>query len=79
MVGEIVVGEDAFLGVRALVLPGVEIGAGAIIGGGSVVTRDVPEWMICAGNPCKPIRERAFDRRDPQRSAVPPQPQAAVP
>src|SRR5689334_9696382 len=55
VVGEIIVHEDAFLGVRALVLPGVEIGAGCVVGAGSVVTKDLPEWMICAGNPAKPL------------------------
>lgn len=61
VVGEILIGEDAFLGVRALVLPGIEIGAGGVVGAGSVVTRDVPPWMICAGNPCRPIKPRIFD------------------
>lgn len=54
----ICVGEDAFIGVRALVLPGVAIGARAVIGGGSVVTRDVPEGVIAAGNPCRVLRPR---------------------
>lgn len=58
--GEIVIGADAFLGVRALVLPGVEIGDGAIIGAGAVVTRDVPPWMIVVGNPARPIKQRVF-------------------
>lgn len=58
VVGDIEVGYEAFVGVKTLVLPGVVIGCGAVIGAGSVVTRDVPEWMVCAGNPCRPIRER---------------------
>ncbi len=53
------VGEDAFIGVRALVLPGVTIGARAVIGGGSVVTRDVPAGMVAAGNPAHVLRPRA--------------------
>lgn len=61
MVGDIVIGEHAFIGVRALVLPGVAIGDGAVIGGGAVVTKDMPEWMICAGNPCRPIKPREFN------------------
>jgi putative colanic acid biosynthesis acetyltransferase WcaF len=60
MVGEITVGEDAFVGVRALVLPGVEIGPGAIVGAGAVVTRDVSPWTVVAGNPAKPIKQRNF-------------------
>jgi len=54
----IVVGEDAFIGVRALVLPGVTIGAGCVVGGASVVTRDTPPWTIAAGNPCRVLRPR---------------------
>jgi putative colanic acid biosynthesis acetyltransferase WcaF len=61
VVGEITIGDDAFLGVRALVLPGIDIGPGAVVGAGAVVTRDLPPWMICAGNPCRPIKPRLFD------------------
>jgi putative colanic acid biosynthesis acetyltransferase WcaF len=52
------VGEDAFVSARAFVLPGVTIGARAIIGAGSVVTRDVPPDVIAAGNPCRVLRPR---------------------
>ncbi len=55
---KITIGEDAFVGARALVLPGVKIGAHSVIGAGSVVTRDVPENVIAAGNPCKVLRHR---------------------
>ncbi len=58
VVGPIVVGEDAFIGARALVLPGVVIGDGAVIGAGSVVAKDMPGWSYCAGNPCRVIRPR---------------------
>lgn len=61
--GEIVIHEDAFLCVRSLILPGVEVGRGAIVGAMAVATRDVPEWMICAGNPCRPIKPREFEGR----------------
>ena len=64
MVGEIIVGEDAFIGARALVLPGVVIADGAVIGAGAVVTKDMPAWMVCAGNPCRPIKPRQFSRGD---------------
>lgn len=50
------VGPRAWLGLRAIVLPGVTLGAGAIVGAGSVVTRDVPAWTVVAGNPARPIR-----------------------
>ena len=52
------VGEDAFIGARALILPGVTIGARAIVGAASVVPRDVPEDTIVAGNPARVLRER---------------------
>jgi putative colanic acid biosynthesis acetyltransferase WcaF len=58
--GQIVIGEDCFIGVRALVLPGVNIGDGAVIGAGSVVARDLPAWTVYAGNPCRPLRPRAW-------------------
>lgn len=61
--GEIVVGEEAFIGVRALVLPGIHIGDGAVVGAGAVVTRDMPEWTVCAGNPCRPLKPRQFEGR----------------
>ncbi len=52
------IGEDAFIGARAFVLPGVRIGARAIVGACSVVTSDVPNDVIAAGNPCKVLRPR---------------------
>jgi len=57
-VAKIDIGEDAFIGARAIVLPGVRIGARAVVGAGSVVTKDVPENVIAAGNPCRVIRPR---------------------
>jgi putative colanic acid biosynthesis acetyltransferase WcaF len=56
--GKITIGEDAFVGARAFVLPGVTIGARSVVGACSVVTRDVPENVIAAGNPCKVLRTR---------------------
>ena len=57
-VAKITVGEDAFIGARAFVLPGVRIGARAVIGACSVVTKDVPDDVIAAGNPCRVLRSR---------------------
>ncbi len=52
------VGEDAFIGARAFVMPGVTVGARAVVGACSVVTRDVPPDVFAAGNPCKVLRPR---------------------
>jgi maltose O-acetyltransferase len=53
----ITIGSDVWVGGGALILPGVTIGARAVIGAGSVVTRDVPEDVFAAGNPCRVVRE----------------------
>jgi acetyltransferase-like isoleucine patch superfamily enzyme len=52
------VGNDVWIGANVTVLKGVSIGDGAIIGAGSVVTRDIPEYAIVAGNPAKVIKYR---------------------
>jgi maltose O-acetyltransferase len=51
------IGSDVWVGGGAIILPGVRIGARAVIGAGSVVTRDVPAGVFAAGNPCRVIRE----------------------
>lgn len=56
--GDIVIGNDVWLGYRSVILAGVSIGDGAIVGACSVVTRDVPPYTIVAGNPAKEIRRR---------------------
>jgi virginiamycin A acetyltransferase len=58
--GDTVVGNDVWIGMEAVILPGVKIGHGAIVGAKSVVTRDVPPFAIVAGNPAKTIKLR-FD------------------
>lgn len=54
----IVIGDDVWLGAGVIVLGGIEIGKGAVIGAGSVVTKDIPPYSIAAGNPAKIIKER---------------------
>lgn len=55
---KVVIGHDVWIGHGAIVLPGVVIGTGAVVGAGAVVTKDVEPYMIVAGVPAKPIRER---------------------
>jgi acetyltransferase-like isoleucine patch superfamily enzyme len=54
----VVIGDDAWLGAHAVVLPGVRIGEGAVVGAGAVVTRDVPAGAIVAGVPARVIGQR---------------------
>ena len=56
--GNIVVGNDVWIGYEAVILAGVTIGDGAIIGTRAVVTKDVPPYTIVGGVPAKPIRRR---------------------
>ena len=53
----VTIGADVWIGGGALILAGVNIGARAVIGAGSVVTRDVPDDVFAAGNPCRVIRK----------------------
>jgi maltose O-acetyltransferase len=50
------IGSDVWVGGGAFILPGVRIGSRSVIGAGSVVTRDIPEGVFAAGNPCRVIR-----------------------
>jgi putative colanic acid biosynthesis acetyltransferase WcaF len=54
------IGSECWIAAGSFVAPGVRIGDGAVIGARSVVTHDMPEWTICAGNPCRPIKPRTI-------------------
>jgi acetyltransferase-like isoleucine patch superfamily enzyme len=54
----VIIEDDVWIGVRAIILPGVKIGKGSIIGAGSVVTKDVDPYTIVAGNPAIKIANR---------------------
>jgi maltose O-acetyltransferase len=54
----VVIEDDVWLGARVIILPGIRIGKGAIIGAGAVVTKDVPPYAVCAGNPATVKRFR---------------------
>jgi maltose O-acetyltransferase len=59
--GDVFIGDRAWIGYRAIILPGVKIGEGAVVGAGSVVSKDVNPFTIVVGNPAKPIGERNRD------------------
>jgi putative colanic acid biosynthesis acetyltransferase WcaF len=52
------IGSQAWIASGCLISPGVTIGEGAVIGARSLVTKSMPAWMVCAGSPCKPLKER---------------------
>ena len=53
----VTIGDNVWIGGSCVILPGVKIGNNAVIGAGSVVTKDIPDNVCAAGNPCKVIRE----------------------
>jgi len=54
----VIIEKDAFIGAGCVVLPGVKIGEGAVVGAGSLVTKDIPPWKVAVGSPAKPIKDR---------------------
>jgi len=56
----ITVGAEAWLGAECFVMPGVVVGEGAVVGARSVVVKDAPPWMVCVGNPAKPVKPRVY-------------------
>lgn len=59
--GDIIIGNDVWIGYEAVILAGVSIGDGAIIGARAVVTKDVPPYTIVGGVPAKSIKKRFSD------------------
>lgn len=53
--------DRAWVAADCFIHPGVTIGEGAVIGARSVVTKNMPNWMVCAGHPCKPLKERVME------------------
>ena len=64
--GDTVIGNDVWIGMEALIMPGVAIGHGAIVAARAVVSRDVPPYAIVAGNPAKVVKTR-FDPETVER------------
>ena len=61
--GDIIIENDVWIGMGAMILSGVKIGNGAVIGTNSVVSSDIEPYSIVAGNPAKPIRKRFNDKQ----------------
>ena len=61
--GDTIIGNDVWIGHKATIMPGVQIGDGAIIASHSVITKDVEPYTIVGGNPVKPIRKRFPDEQ----------------
>ncbi len=61
---DVEIGDNVWLGGNVTVCPGVKIGSNTVIGAGSVVTKDIPSWVVAAGNPCRVIREITESDRD---------------
>ena len=57
--GDVRIGDRVWIGFRAIILPGVEIGEAAVVAAGAVVSRDVPPFAIVAGSPARVIGERS--------------------
>lgn len=54
--GEIHIGKGCMIGMETMIMPGVTVGEGAIVGAGSLVTKDIPAWTIAAGRPAKVVK-----------------------
>jgi putative colanic acid biosynthesis acetyltransferase WcaF len=67
---EIHAGSDVWIAAEAFIHPGVIIGDGAVIGARSVVTDPIPEWTVCSGNPCKPLKKRTLESHPEIRNQI---------
>jgi maltose O-acetyltransferase len=61
--GRVVIGNHVWIGYRAIIMPGVTIGDGAVIAAGAIVTKDIEPFTIAAGTPARPIGVRQRDLR----------------
>ena len=53
----VTIGDNVWIGGNTVIMPGVHIGSNTVIGAGSVVTKDIPDWVVAAGNPCRVIKQ----------------------
>ncbi|MCG2618082.1 WcaF family extracellular polysaccharide biosynthesis acetyltransferase [Terrimonas sp. NA20] len=57
----ITIGDEVWIAAECFIHPGVTIEDGAVVGARSVVTKDLPRWMVCSGHPCQPIKQRILE------------------
>ena len=57
----VTIGDNVWIGGNTVILSGVHIGSNTVIGAGSVVTKDIPDWVVAAGNPCRVIKKITED------------------
>ena len=62
LVGDIEIGNDVFVGAKAIILPGLKLGNGSVLGAGSVLTKDTEPFRIYVGNPARNIKERIINK-----------------
>ena len=60
---DVTIGDNVWIGGNTVICPGVHIGDNVVIGAGSVVTKDIPDWTVAAGNPCRVLRQITEDDR----------------
>ncbi len=53
----VTIGDNVWIGGNTVILPGVHIGSNTVIGAGSVVAKDIPDWVVAAGNPCRVVKQ----------------------
>ena len=53
----VTIGDNVWIGGNTVIMPGVHIGSNTVIGAGSGVTKDIPDWVVAVGNPCRVIRQ----------------------
>jgi acetyltransferase-like isoleucine patch superfamily enzyme len=59
--GDVIIEDHVWIGYRAIILPGVTLGEGAVVGAGAVVVKNVPPYKIVAGNPAREVGDRSRD------------------
>ena len=57
----VTIGDNVWIGGNTVIMPGVHIGSNTVIGAGSMVTKDIPDWVVAVGNPCRVIKQITED------------------